>query len=129
MSDEEYHNLNVLYLEGFHKGVSCDRCGEEDILGYRFYCPTCRDYNLCNDCEAFSYDNEATFISKKGKRHEPNHVLEGFEAPRDTDAMVLKTDYVAKTKLCPRCLQKTCTSTGGLAPCEDKDMEWPSSCL
>ena len=26
-SDEEYHDLNVLYLEGFHKGVSCDRCG------------------------------------------------------------------------------------------------------
>ena len=128
-SDEEYHDLNLEYLDPCHEGVSCDRCGEQDISDFRHYCPTCQDYNLCNDCEDFSYENEATFISKKGKRHEPNHVLEGFEAPRDTDAMVLKTDYVAKTKLCPRCLQKTCTSTGGLAPCEDKDMERPSSPL
>ena len=101
--DEDYHNLNLEYLDPCHKGVSCDRCGEQDITDYRYYCLTCQDYNLCNECEDFSHYNEATFISKKGKRHEPNHELEGFEAPRDTVKVVLKADFVPKRKLCPRC--------------------------
>ena len=128
-SDEEYHDLNLEYLDPCHKGVSCDRCEEQDISNNRYYCPTCQDYNLCDDCQNFSDDNEATFISKEGKRHGPDHVVKGFEAPMYTSKGVLKADYVAKKKLCPRCLQETCTSKGGSAPCEEKDMERPSSRL
>ena len=124
-SDEEYHDLNLEYLDPCHKGVSCDRCEEQDISDYRYYCPTCRDYNLCNDCEDFSYENEATFISKEGKRHEPNHELKGFEAPRNKFEVVLKADFVAKRKLCPRCLQETCTSKGGSAHVKIKAWRGP----
>ena len=117
------------YVPPYFKGISCNRCGEKDISEFRHYCYTCREYNLCCECSEFGEFCEVTFISNEGKRHEPNHDLRSFEAPVDTEKMVFKVDFVAKTKLCPRCLQASCASTGGSAPCEDKDMERPSSPL
>ena len=122
-SDEEYHDTNLEYVPPYFKGISCDRCGEKDISNFRYYCYTCRDYNLCSECDELSCEEEVTFISKNGKRHEPNHDKRSYEAPADTEKMVSKVDFVAKTKPCSRCLQASCTSTGGSAPCEEKDME------
>ena len=124
-SDEEYHDTNLEYVAPCFKGISCNRCGEKDISEFRYYCQTCQDYNLCYECNEFNREDEATFISKEGKRHSPKHDFECFDAPLDTEKMVFKVDFVAKTKPCPRCLQETCTSRGGSAPCEDKDMERP----
>ena len=121
-SDVEYHADNLEIVDPCHKGVSCDRCGEQDMLGIRWDCTTCQNYSLCADCEKFSCEYDVTFISNKGKRHEPDHNLASYDAPGE-QKLVLKTDVVAKKKLCPRCLQETCTSKGGSAPCEDKDME------
>ena len=122
-SDVEYHADNLEIMDPCHEGVFCNRCGEKDISGTRYYCSTCQNYSLCTDCEEFSCRNEVTYISNEGKCHEPDHEIEVYEAPGE-QKLVLKVDFVAKKKLCPRCLQETCTSYGGSAPCEDKDMEW-----
>ena len=34
-----------------HKGVRCEGCGLEPIVGWRFKCSICDDYNLCENCE------------------------------------------------------------------------------
>ena len=74
-SDEEYHDTNLQYVAPYFKGISCNRCGEKDISEFRYYCDTCRNYNLCPECNELSREDEVTFISKEGKRHEPNHDL------------------------------------------------------
>ena len=122
-SDDEYHDMNLQYVPPYFKGISCNRCGEKDIEFFRDYCYTCRDYNLCCECSEFSEFCGATFISNEGKRHEPNHDIKRIEAPSNTEKMVLKVNFVPKIKPCPRCLQNLCTSTGGSAPCEEKDVE------
>lgn len=33
-----------------HRGVTCDGCGESPILGPRFKCEVCPDFDLCGNC-------------------------------------------------------------------------------
>eukprot|EP00117_Sycon_ciliatum_P001931 scpid86818/ scgid7384/ Sequestosome-1; Ubiquitin-binding protein p62 len=35
-----------------HRGVTCDICGIGPILGIRYKCSVCHDYDLCSNCEA-----------------------------------------------------------------------------
>jgi hypothetical protein len=34
-----------------HYGIKCERCFLEPIIGYRYKCSICNDYNLCEKCE------------------------------------------------------------------------------
>ena len=34
-----------------HRGVRCEGCGLEPLVGWRFKCSICDDYNLCENCE------------------------------------------------------------------------------
>jgi len=34
-----------------HHGTKCQKCFKEPIVGYRFKCSECNDYNLCEECE------------------------------------------------------------------------------
>ena len=37
-----------------HKGIKCDGCGKEPIVGFRFKCLKCQDFDLCKPCFAAS---------------------------------------------------------------------------
>jgi hypothetical protein len=34
-----------------HQGIKCNKCGMDPIIGYRYKCPICQNYNLCQNCE------------------------------------------------------------------------------
>ena len=34
-----------------HHGIKCQKCGMEPIIGYRYKCSVCTDFNLCDTCE------------------------------------------------------------------------------
>ena len=40
-----------------HSNIMCDGCGMLPIKGYRFKCPICDDYNLCENCEERNHHN------------------------------------------------------------------------
>eukprot|EP01080_Neovahlkampfia_damariscottae_P004065 gene4065-7354_t len=33
-----------------HSGVQCNKCGMKNFIGYRYFCRTCKNVNLCNSC-------------------------------------------------------------------------------
>lgn len=37
---------------GLHMNVTCDGCGQNPIIGFRYKCSVCPDYDLCTNCEA-----------------------------------------------------------------------------
>jgi len=41
-----------------HHEIKCQKCFKEPIVGYRFKCSECNDYNLCQDCEEKNSINE-----------------------------------------------------------------------
>jgi len=54
--------------EAFHKNVICDGCEQSPIVGIRYKCTVCPDYDLCAKCEA---DN----------KHPSSHIMLKFKRP------------------------------------------------
>ena len=44
-------NLNNSAIKTIHNGIKCNHCFQEPIVGCRYKCSQCNDYNLCQDCE------------------------------------------------------------------------------
>lgn len=57
-------------LPPVHEGVVCDGCGE-GIVGIRYKCSSCADYDLCQECE------------KKGNIHDSTHVFLKISKPQN----------------------------------------------
>ncbi len=51
-----------------HKGISCSNCGMKEIVGIRYKCTTCPNFNLCENCE-------------ENIDHDDNHVLLKIKEP------------------------------------------------
>lgn len=60
-----------------HPGVKCSRCGRE-IVGPRFKCTICRDFDLCACCESVP-------INTHGESHGYEHLLAKIDVPLDDD--------------------------------------------
>jgi hypothetical protein len=60
--------------EPVHRGVTCDGCGASPIVGVRFKCTVCPNFDLCKACEA------------KGE-HPPSHALLQLRAPEVGEAV------------------------------------------
>jgi len=43
-------NSNII-AKVSHVGVTCDQCGQTPIVGLRYKCQTCLDYDMCESCE------------------------------------------------------------------------------
>jgi hypothetical protein len=41
-----------------HHGIKCDKCGINPIIGYRYKCSVCNNYNLCENCEMKNYETK-----------------------------------------------------------------------
>ena len=41
-----------------HHGIKCERCQTLPIMGHRYKCPRCLNYNLCEECEQLNSEIE-----------------------------------------------------------------------
>ena len=41
-----------------HQGIKCERCQTLPIIGHRYKCPKCLNYNLCEECEQLNSETE-----------------------------------------------------------------------
>jgi len=58
----------LLYFPGVRSTASCDICGSKNMLGTRWKCTVCDDYDLCDDC----YHND---------RHDLSHQFWRYDLP------------------------------------------------
>lgn len=64
------NNTEVPKGPGVHEGVTCDGCSKP-VVGIRYKCSTCFNYDLCEQCEA-----------KGAEIHDPSHPLIKIAVPR-----------------------------------------------
>jgi hypothetical protein len=48
-----------------HHGITCDGCSVSPVVGVRYKCSECPDYDLCQDCEAKDVHNHHVFLKLK----------------------------------------------------------------
>lgn len=53
-----------------HHGITCDGCNVSPIVGARFKCTLCSNFDLCSDCESL-------------KNHDPTHTFIKMRCPRN----------------------------------------------
>ena len=68
----QLENKNVSYKNNtIHHGIKCNQCFQEPIIGYRYKCCECPNFNLCEKCEENNSKEEEhihDFIKMKKKR-------------------------------------------------------------
>ena len=50
--------INLSAIKTTHHGIQCNMCKINPIVGYRYKCSICKDYNLCENCEQINYDKQ-----------------------------------------------------------------------
>jgi hypothetical protein len=48
-----------------HDGISCDHCRKKPLLGVRYKCIVCPDFDLCDLCEAMGIHSDHIFVKIK----------------------------------------------------------------
>ena len=62
---EQLEKINKEYMiqkessicKTIHNGIKCQKCFRNPIVGYRYKCSECQNYNLCQDCEELNSIN------------------------------------------------------------------------
>jgi hypothetical protein len=73
-------------INGRHEGIICQNCFKTNIVGKRFVCSECINYNLCQDCEKIFY---------KEQIHDRKHILIQVNSPLNGDENnLLKYDNI-----------------------------------
>jgi len=52
-----------------HYGITCDGCQKSPIVGRRFKCLQCFNFDLCEDCEAKGHDHPMVRIVAVQNHH------------------------------------------------------------
>ena len=73
-------------IKGIHKGYTCDGCGMKPIVGIRYNCKTCQNFNYCENC-----------MEKNANTHK--HEFNKIEKPVEDDEIsgLLKLLYFITT--------------------------------
>ena len=61
ISKSKIKSQNESMCNTVHEGVKCQKCNQYPIIGYRYKCSVCNNYNLCQNCEENS-EHEHDFI-------------------------------------------------------------------
>ena len=45
------NSMNISFCNTIHNGIMCKNCLQKPIIGYRYKCSECNDFDLCSKCE------------------------------------------------------------------------------
>mmetsp|Transcript_17125 Transcript_17125/g.17009 ORF Transcript_17125/g.17009 Transcript_17125/m.17009 type:complete len:417 (-) Transcript_17125:38-1288(-) len=78
--------------------VTCDSCGVSPIIGHRYKCSVCQNFDFCSKCEA-SVDHEHPFIKIRTQE----------QAPKTIFCALDEQEPKPKPKAGLKCFKKQCT--------------------
>ncbi len=78
-------NIKRKEEESVHIGISCNNCNCENIIGPRYKCTVCPNYNLCSKCEEIS-------------NHDINHIFVKIKKPNYNEKLNIDSTLTYKTE-------------------------------
>lgn len=65
-----------------HAHVTCDECGTSPIVGIRYKCVVCPDFDVCEKCQAKS-THDHPFLKIKHLKHTPLKIIAVIDTEED----------------------------------------------
>ncbi len=65
-----------------HAHVTCDECGTSPIVGIRYKCVVCPDFDVCEKCQAKS-THDHPFLKIKQLKHTPLKIIAVIDTEED----------------------------------------------
>jgi len=87
-------DINFSLVKTVHQGIKCNKCGMDPIIGYRYKCPICRDFNLCQNCEennSQTGEHEHDFIKMRNQEKQPPK-KEEKKKPKKEEKLIKKEE-------------------------------------
>lgn len=66
-----------------HKFITCDGCGKKPIIGARYKCAVCADFDFCEECEA-TVEHPHPFLKIKTLKQTPHKIIVVTEDEHDS---------------------------------------------
>lgn len=86
-------NLNP---PNIHIGIKCSGCGMENIVGTRYKCTVCPNFNFCEVCEEYTeHDDNHVFLKIK----EPVSSEENLEKKINDSIVIIEMDFKAEPEV------------------------------
>ena len=84
---KEGGEILISNIKATHHGIKCNKCGVNPIVGYRYKCPICKNFNLCQMCEeknSETQEHKHNFIKMRAeeKKNEVKKVDENKNKPK-----------------------------------------------
>lgn len=82
-----------------HEGVTCDSCGQVPILGPRYKCSVCENFDFCTTCEA-TKGHQHPFIKIRAPGVKPARIVTVIEEERRVEEPEKKRKVVPEPLTC-----------------------------
>jgi hypothetical protein len=94
-------DINLSVCNTVHEGVICNNCGEFPIVGIRYKCSECPNYNLCSRCENINTThNDHDFIKmKKVQINNNNNIYNNYNYQNNMNAFDVNNHFEKQQKL------------------------------
>ena len=105
ISNPVIKNENIIECKTIHYGVKCQKCFRDPIIGYRYKCSICNNYNLCEKCEnenLISEDHSHFFIKMRNAIE--YYKEKGYEENKSNDIVKKNIKNISKKEYSFECL-------------------------
>ena len=93
---DEISKKSILVPTNVHKGIKCSNCGMENIVGIRYKCTICPNFNLCEICEEnIEHDEDHVLLKIK----DPIISEEILEKKINDSLVIIDIDFKAEPEI------------------------------
>ena len=72
------NNINISKCITVHNNIKCENCQKKPIIGFRYKCSVCKNYNLCEECEEKNEESQIhphNFIKIGNEEKEKENII------------------------------------------------------
>ena len=94
-NQKENNNIHISKCITVHTNIKCQNCNKNPIVGFRYKCSVCKNYNLCEECEekneeSQEHPHDFIKIRNEEKEKEKENIIK--DNNKDNNNIIIKNE-------------------------------------